>query len=62
MLLREEQEVSRIARNSVNGGLNRNTCSGAEVALVQCKRGLNMKVEVDRHKTQCKERYQDALC
>ena len=55
MLLREEQEVSRIARNSVNGGLNRNTCSGAEVALVQCKRGLNMKVEVDRHKTQCKE-------
>ena len=42
MFLREEQEVSRIAPNSVNGWLNRNTfCSGAEVAPVQCKRGLS---------------------
>ena len=33
--------MSRIAHNSVNGRLNRNTfCSGAEAALVQCKRGL----------------------
>ena len=32
--------MSRIARNSVNGRLNRNTCSGAEVAPVQCKWGL----------------------
>ena len=33
----------RIARNSVNGRLNRNTfCSGAEVAPVQCKRGLKV--------------------
>ena len=41
MFLREEQEVSRIARNSVNGWLNRNTfCSGAEVVPVQCKWGL----------------------
>ena len=33
--------MSRIARNSVNGRLNRNTfCSGAEVVPVQCKRGL----------------------
>ena len=34
--------MSRIARNSVNGRLNRNTfCSGAEVVPVQCKRGLS---------------------
>ena len=34
--------MSRIPRNSVNGRLNRNTfCSGAEVAPVQCKRGLS---------------------
>ena len=33
--------MSRIARNSVNGWLNRNTfCSGAEVVQVQCKRAL----------------------
>ena len=33
--------MSRIARNSVNGRLNRNTfCCGAEVVPVQCKRGL----------------------
>ena len=33
--------MSRIARNSVNGRLNRNTvCFGAEVVPVQCKRGL----------------------
>ena len=36
--------MSRIARNSVNGRLNRNTfCSGAEVVPVQCKRGLSHK-------------------
>ena len=35
--------MSQIARNSVNGRLNRNTCSGAEVVPVQCKRGLNGK-------------------
>ena len=36
--------MSRIARNSVNGRLNRNTfCSGAEVVPVQCKRGLTMR-------------------
>ena len=30
----------RIARNSVDGRLNRNTfCSGTEIALVQCVRG-----------------------
>ena len=35
--------MSRIARNSVNGRLNRNTfCSGAEVVPVQCKRGLKV--------------------
>ena len=35
--------MSRIARNSVNGRLNRNTfCSGAEVVPVQCKRGLDL--------------------
>ena len=35
--------MSRIARNSVNGRLNRNTfCSGAEVAPVQCKRSLKL--------------------
>ena len=34
--------MSRIARNSVNGRLNRNTFySGAEVVMVQCKRGLS---------------------
>ena len=34
--------MSRIARNSVNGRLNRNTfCSGAQVVPVKCKRGLN---------------------
>ena len=32
--------MSRIARNSVNGRLKRNTCSGAEVAPAQCKRDL----------------------
>ena len=36
--------MSRIARNSVNGWLNRNTCSGAEGAPVQCKRGLSWLV------------------
>ena len=36
--------MSRIAHNSVNGRLNRNTfCSGAEVAPVQCKRGLRTR-------------------
>ena len=36
--------MSRIARSSVNGRLNRNTfCSGAEVASVQCTRGLRIK-------------------
>ena len=35
--------MSQIARNSGNGRLNRNTfCSGAEVAPVQCKRGLKV--------------------
>ena len=38
--------MSRIARNSVNGRLNRNTfCSGAEVVPVQCKRGLKFYME-----------------
>ena len=33
--------MSRIARNSVNGRLNRNTfCSGAEVLPVHCKQGV----------------------
>ena len=37
--------MSRIARNSVNGRLNRNTfCSGAEVVSVQCKRGLRKAI------------------
>ena len=46
MFLREEQEVSRIARNSVNGRLNRNTFgSGAEVVPVQCKRGLKLAIQ-----------------
>ena len=37
--------MSRIARNSVNGKLNRNTfCSGAEVVPVQCKRGQSVPV------------------
>ena len=37
--------MSRIARSSVNGRLNRNTfCSGAAVASVQCTRGLSVKV------------------
>ena len=41
--------MSRIARNSVNGRLNRNTfCSGAEVAPVQCKRGLNYKISYEK--------------
>ena len=45
MFLREEQEVSRIARNSVNGWPNRNTfCSSAEAAPVQCKRGLRLNI------------------
>ena len=36
--------MSRIARNSVNGRLSRNTfCSGAEVVPVQCKRGLRFR-------------------
>ena len=34
----EEQELSR---SNVNSRLNRNTCYGAEVAHVQCKRGLS---------------------
>ena len=39
--------MSRIARNSVNGRLNRNTfCSGAEVVPVQCKRGLRFIVNL----------------
>ena len=38
--------MSRIARNSVNGRLNRKTfCSGAEVVPVQCKRGRSLFVE-----------------
>ena len=33
--------MSRIARNSLDGGPNRNTfCSGTEVAPLQCSRGL----------------------
>ena len=37
--------MSRIARNSVNGRLNRNTfCSGAEAVPVQCKRGLRKAI------------------
>ena len=32
----------RIARNNVDGMLNRNTCSGTEVAPKQCARGLNL--------------------
>ena len=37
--------MSRIARNSVNGRLNRNTfCSGAEVVPVQCKRGQSVSM------------------
>ena len=31
----------RIAQNSVDGRLNRNTCSSTEVAQMQCARGLN---------------------
>ena len=39
--------MSRIARNSVNGRLNRNTfCSCAEVALVQCKRAVESKIKI----------------
>ena len=39
--------MSRIARNSVNGRLNRNTfCSGAEVVPVQCKRRLRLLSEI----------------
>ena len=46
MFLYEEQEVSRIARSSVNDWLKRNTfCCGAEVAPVQCKRGLGYSTE-----------------
>ena len=34
--------MSRIAQNSVNGRLKHSPfCSGAEVALVQCKRDIN---------------------
>ena len=44
--------MSRIARNSVNGRLNRNTfCSGAEVAPVQCKRGLRV---IESHRMECR--------
>ena len=42
--------MSRIARNSVNGRLNRNTfCSGAEVVPVQCKRGRRVTVVRSKH-------------
>ena len=51
--------MSRIARNSVNRRLNRNTfCSGAEVAPVQCKRGLK-RGDLNQHQNgmpQCPEK------
>ena len=50
--------MSRIARNSVNGWLNRNTfCSGTEVAPVQCKRGLNLLHSMHRLVTAFKSSY-----
>ena len=44
VLLQEDQDISRIARNSVNGRPNRYSLySGAEVLPVQCKRGLRAR-------------------
>ena len=38
--------MSRIARNSSNGRLNRNTCFRAEVVTVQCKLGLKSSYNI----------------
>ena len=46
--------MSRIARDSVNGRLNRNTCYSAEVASVQCKRGLHKRHQMQVLKKQKK--------
>ena len=38
--------MSRNAWNSVNGGLNSDTCCSAEVVTVQCKLGLSCSYNI----------------